>query len=200
LTICEKDSDSSGEGDRENHDSIRASQSQNQACIQNSQNDDALIFVGGTEEISDVDNLLVILDDKSDSDSESEDDFGWKKRRVDQVSWLEAIDETNNEANDTKFSISCTRGRAGNAKSESDSSTFTDLVERQPAARVEVNGEWGIHGIIGKEVIEGVLHYCVDWEPTMLLKDALRGAWRMVQKFEAKEQARGKRGDSRKRK
>ena len=54
LTICEKDSDSSGDGDQENHDSIRASRSQNQACIQNSQNDDAPIFVGGPEEISDV--------------------------------------------------------------------------------------------------------------------------------------------------
>ena len=125
------------------------------------------------------------------------------------VSWLKTVDETDEETDD-EAEISCTRVRADDTQSESDgiasrledfASTSTDLVESQPVATVGGNGEWGIHGIIGKEVIDGVLHYCVDWEPTMLPVGVLRGAWRMVQKFEAKEQARsGKRGDSRKRK
>ncbi|KAI9770371.1 MAG: hypothetical protein M1839_003213 [Geoglossum umbratile] len=157
------------------------------------------------------DNPLVITDDEchGDGDSESEDDLVWKKRRVDRVSWFKTIGETDEETDD-EAEISCTGVRADDTGSESDSivgrledfaSASADLVESQPVARVGDNGEWGIHGIIGKEIIDGVLHYCVDWEPTMLPVGVLRGAWRMVQEFEAKEQARsGKGGDSRKRK
>ncbi|KAI9778252.1 MAG: hypothetical protein M1839_008276 [Geoglossum umbratile] len=157
-------------------------------------------------------NPLVAPDDES--DSESEDDLVWKKRRVDQVPWLRTADETDNETDnetdDTKFGISCTRVRADDARPEADGiasqiedfvSTSTGPVEPQPVIRVGGNGEWGIYGIIGKEVINGVLHYCVDWESTMLPTDVLRGGGRMVQEFETKEQARsGKRGHSRKRK
>src|SRR5436190_9369249 len=31
-----------------------------------------------------------------------------------------------------------------------------------------IDGQWRIHGIIGKEVIEGEIHYCVDWYPTFV--------------------------------
>ncbi|KAI9765646.1 MAG: hypothetical protein M1840_007203 [Geoglossum simile] len=274
-----EDSDNSSNGDRGNHDSVHASQSQNQACAQNPKDDNAPIFVGGSEEVSDdetirneldfdetdehdfvtragnafakasaeseasgtevqdsdaefgannlengmrhshnllkrkqktggqgsKDNPLVICDE-SESGSESGDDLVWKKRRVNQVPWLRTADETDDEIDNFKPGVSCTRARA---RSESDgiacqiedfASTTTDIVEPQPVARVGCNGEWRIHGIIGKEVIDGVLHYCVDWEPTMLPENDLRGAWCMVQEFEAKEQARGKGGDSRKRK
>jgi hypothetical protein len=53
LTIREKDSDSSSDGDQGNHDSVHASQSQNHVCAQNPKDDDAPIFVGGSEEVSD---------------------------------------------------------------------------------------------------------------------------------------------------
>src|SRR5437667_10272206 len=77
----------------------------------------------------------------------------------------------------------------------------TDLVKPQAVARVGGNGEWGIHGIIGKEVIEGRAYYCVDWEPTMMPLDELCGAERLVREFEAKEQARLRRaGNTRKKK
>ena len=77
----------------------------------------------------------------------------------------------------------------------------TDLVKPQAVARVGGNGEWGIHGIIGKEVIEGRAYYCVDWEPTMMPLDELCGAERLVREFEAKEQARlRKAGNTRKKK
>ncbi|KAI9765645.1 MAG: hypothetical protein M1840_007202 [Geoglossum simile] len=158
-------------------------------------------------------NPLVIMDDGSNDDSESEDDFMWKKRKVSQDPWLRTADDTDDETDGeddgTKFGVSCTKARVRDSRSESDgiasqiedfASNPTDLVEPNPVARVGCNGEWGIHGIIGKEVIQGVIYYCVDWEPTMLPKDVLRGARRMVQEFEAKEQARGKGGDSRKRK
>jgi hypothetical protein len=120
------------------------------------------------------------------------------------------IDETDNKANKTEFEIGV---RAGDAQSENDgedsgqshlhlaaSSTHhsdfastllksADRVEPQSVARVGSNGEWGIHGIIGKEVIEGKVYYCVDWEPTMMPLDELWRAERLVREFEAKGQA-----------
>ena len=52
----------------------------------------------------------------------------------------------------------------------------TNRVEPQSVARVGGNGEWGIHGIIGKEVIEGKVYYCMDWEPMMVPVNKLWGA------------------------
>ncbi|KAI9786622.1 MAG: hypothetical protein M1839_006173 [Geoglossum umbratile] len=62
------------------------------------------------------------------------------------------------------------------------------MIDETDNERVGGNGEWGIHGIIGKEVIEGKVYYCVDWEPTMMPLDELWGAERLVREFEAKEQ------------
>ena len=59
----------------------------------------------------------------------------------------------------------------------------------------------GIHGIIGKEVIEGKLYYCVDWEPTMMPVNEIWGAKRLVREFEAKEETRLRRaGNTREKK
>jgi hypothetical protein len=63
-------------------------------------------------------------------------------------------------------------------------------VKAQSVARVGGNSKWGIHGIIGREVIEDKVYYCVDWEPTMISVDELEGAGRLVREFEAKEEAR----------
>jgi hypothetical protein len=135
------------------------------------------------------------------------------------------VDETDDEANETEFETGGTGVRAGDAQSENDgedngqshshpaaSSTHhsdfdsalfksADRIESQSFARVGGNGEWGIHGIIGKEVIKGKVYYCVDWKPTMMPMDELWGAERLVQIFEAKEQARlGRVGNTRKKK
>ncbi|KAI9779694.1 MAG: hypothetical protein M1839_007192 [Geoglossum umbratile] len=119
------------------------------------------------------DNVYVIPDSdtESKSNNESEDRLLWKKRRI--------IDETDGEANET------------------DSTLFksTDRIEPQSIARVGGNFEWGIHGIIGKEVIQGEVYYCVDWEPTMMPLDELRGAECLVREFEAKEQAQQRKMD-----
>jgi hypothetical protein len=112
-------------------------------------------------------------------------------------SWRRMIDETDDEANETEFEIGGTRVRVSDAQSENDgedngqshprpvaSSTHhsdfdsalfksADRIESQSVARVEGNGEWGIYGIIGKEVIEGKVYYCVDWKPTMMPLDEL---------------------------
>ncbi|KAI9773502.1 MAG: hypothetical protein M1839_002084 [Geoglossum umbratile] len=157
-------------------------------------------------------------DAESERNSESEDGLLWKKRR-------RMIDETDDEANKTEFETGRTRVSVGDAQSENDgedngqshphpaalsthhsdfdSTLFksADRIESQSVARVGGNGEWGIHGIIGKEVIEGKIYYCVDWEPTMIPLDELWGGKHLVREFEAKEQARRrKRGNAQKRK
>ena len=76
------------------------------------------------------------------------------------------------------------------AASNIDGSDDNELVKPQLFARVGGNGEWGIHGIIGSEIIDGKLHYCVDWQPTMIPFDKLFGAQRLVREFETREQAR----------
>ena len=54
----------------------------------------------------------------------------------------------------------------------------------------------GIHGIIGKEVIEGKVYYCVDWEPTMMPVNELWGAKHLVREFEVKEETRLRRASN----
>jgi hypothetical protein len=118
--------------------------------------------------------------------------------------WQRMIDETDDEANETEFETGRTRVSAGDAQSENDSedngqshphpvassthhsdfdSTLfksADRIESQSVARVEGNGEWGIYGIISKEVVEGKVYYCVDWEPMMIPLDELLGAKHLV--------------------
>jgi hypothetical protein len=95
------------------------------------------------------------------------------------------IGETDDEADsDTQ---SETENGEGREQTHPYSSAFDSRIKAQSVARVGGNGEWGIHGIIGKEVIDGVIHYCVDWQPTMLPLNQLLGAQHLIRDFEAKE-------------
>jgi hypothetical protein len=102
----------------------------------------------------------------------------------------------NGQANGAEFEIS------SDTQSEDDDSASerADRVKAQSVARVGGNGKWGIHEIIGKEVINNKVHYCVDWDPTMISADELEGAERLVREFEAKEEARFRRAGKGKRK
>ncbi|KAI9860345.1 MAG: hypothetical protein M1813_006234, partial [Trichoglossum hirsutum] len=115
------------------------------------------------------DNPLVIPDSETESETESFIVCFWQRM----------IDETDDEASETEFEIGGTRVRTGDAQSENDgednrqshprpaalsthysdfnSALFksADRIESQSVARVGGNGEWGIYGIIDKEVIEG---------------------------------------------
>ncbi|KAI9765892.1 MAG: hypothetical protein M1840_007033 [Geoglossum simile] len=161
------------------------------------------------------DNPWVIPDSDTESDTENWDGLAWKKRKV--CSRRRTIDVTDDEADSAEFGS--TRVRAGDIHSESDSASdirgsegreqahpspaalsayysalfkSDDRVEAQSVARVGGNGEWGIHGIIGKEVIDSVVYYCVDWQPTMLPLNQLKGARRLIQEFEEKQRRRRK--------
>jgi len=70
--------------------------------------------------------------------------------------------------------------------------------EPQLAARaIDDNRHWEVHEIIGKEDIGGVLHYLVNWSPTLEPEHSLGHAKELVDKFEAR--LRAKRGDKNKR-
>lgn len=49
----------------------------------------------------------------------------------------------------------------------------------------DIDQEWEVRRIIGKENIDSVLHYLVDWQPTLLPKDSLGHAKDLIDKFEA---------------
>ena len=54
---------------------------------------------------------------------------------------------------------------------------------------IDADRDWEVRQIIGKEDIDGVLHYLVDWYPTLLPEHSLGHAKEMVDKFEAQLRA-----------
>ena len=46
--------------------------------------------------------------------------------------------------------------------------------------------EWEIRDIIGKEVVDGEVHYLVEWSATLMPKCKLGKAKGLVDKFEAR--------------
>jgi hypothetical protein len=69
----------------------------------------------------------------------------------------------------------------------------------QLAEVTDANQEWEICDIIGKEYIDSVVHYLVEWNPTLMPKYALAKAKGLVNKFEARLRAQSiqenRRGD-----
>jgi hypothetical protein len=54
---------------------------------------------------------------------------------------------------------------------------------------IDADSDWEVRQIIGREDVDGVLHYLVDWVPTLLPKHSLGGLKEMVDKFEAQLRA-----------
>ena len=48
------------------------------------------------------------------------------------------------------------------------------------------NQDWEVRKIIGKEDIDGVLHYLVDWSPTLVPEHSLGHAKELVDEFEGR--------------
>jgi hypothetical protein len=53
---------------------------------------------------------------------------------------------------------------------------------------------WEIRDIIGKEDVNGVVHYLVEWNPTFVPKYELNNAKEMVNKFETRLRAQARLG------
>ena len=52
--------------------------------------------------------------------------------------------------------------------------------------------EWEAREILGNEVVNGVVHYWVDWNPTLMPEYALGNAWTLVEAFWTKKQSQHK--------
>ena len=57
---------------------------------------------------------------------------------------------------------------------------------------INADQDWEVRQIIGKEDINGVLHYLVDWRPTLLPEHSLGHAEELVNKFKARLRAQCK--------
>jgi hypothetical protein len=53
----------------------------------------------------------------------------------------------------------------------------------------DLSQEWEVSKIIGKRYVEGVLHYLVEWCPTLEPEHSLGHATELVDKFEAQLRA-----------
>jgi len=70
-------------------------------------------------------------------------------------------------------------------------STLNNAVGPQ-VAEVDSKQEWEVRDIIGKEDVDGDVHYLVKWNPTLVPKYALKNAKEMVNKFEARLRAQAR--------
>ena len=97
--------------------------------------------------------MILGSDTESESDTENKDGLAWKKRKVNH-----SLDGHQGEH---LFAIKrMAYLKVFTVRSQSIAIDETDdevdgAVKLQSVARVGGNGEWGIHGIIGKEVIGG---------------------------------------------
>jgi len=66
------------------------------------------------------------------------------------------------------------------------------LSRAQSEVHLDDNQDWEVRKITGKEDIDGVLHYLVDWSPTLVPEHSLGHAQELVDEFEAR--LRAKRG------
>ncbi|KAI9868543.1 MAG: hypothetical protein M1813_005987 [Trichoglossum hirsutum] len=117
--------------------------------------------------------------DETDDETDVADDikFDASRTRVRASSDLSENDGVASEIGDSENNGQSRLSPAASSAQYSDigSTLFkpANLVKPQSVARVGGDGEWGIHEIIGKEVIEGKVYYCVDWELTMIPLDEL---------------------------
>ncbi|CAI6040874.1 unnamed protein product [Clonostachys chloroleuca] len=64
----------------------------------------------------------------------------------------------------------------------------TSPEQSQPTAiTTDVDAEWEIDGeLIGKEVIDGNVHYMVNWKPTLVPATMMQNALELIDRFEAR--------------
>jgi hypothetical protein len=84
------------------------------------------------------------------------------------------------------------------ARAASITSTLNDAARPQ-VAEVDSKQEWEIRDIIGKEDVDGVVHYLVEWSTTLVPKYELGKAKGLVEKFEARLRAQARQGNKRQR-
>jgi hypothetical protein len=114
-------------------------------------------------------------------------------------------DDDKDEEKEGTLSISADCKPVSNASTGP--AAFESVSPTEPQLAVQViddNQDWEVCKIIGKEDVDGVLHYLVDWSPTLVPEHSLGHAKELVDEFEARllalrEVKNGQRGPGSKR-
>jgi hypothetical protein len=139
----------------------------------------------------------------SDSGEPRADDICSKRRKVSttqgrrtvccndpsQPSGTLSVGDEDCEEDDGTLSISLDARLTSSSRS-TPASEVTSPTELEVCPMVtDVDQDWDVREIIGKEDLDGVTYYLVDWHPTLLPEHSLGHAEELVQKFEARIRA-----------
>jgi hypothetical protein len=98
--------------------------------------------------------------------------------------------EEDAEEDDNGTLSSSTDGKLASTARTTPASESAPPTEPQLCPQViDADRDWEVRQIIGKEDVDGVLHYLVDWYPTLLPEHSLGHAKELVDKFEARLRA-----------
>lgn len=115
----------------------------------------------------------------------------YQKRSRRSLPILEGDDEGEDEDEDEDevgpLSVSVDSKPASNARTAPAAFESPPPTEPKLAAQViGANQDWEVRQIIGKEDVDGVLHYLVDWSATLVPEYSLGHAKELVEEFEAR--------------
>jgi hypothetical protein len=135
--------------------------------------------------------------DYSDPDELGDDDVWSKRQRLSPLSGRTALKRHKNRSQHCPSPTSEEEGTlSASVDSEPASTPGTPSAAFKPALPTELatqlldaNQDWEVRKIIGKEDINGVPHYLVDWHPTLVPEHSLGDAKELVDKFEARLRA-----------
>lgn len=131
------------------------------------------------------------------SDSDPGDGDSWSKRRIlaaqpDGRTASNSLLQRSTPPNSEEDEDNGTLGSSPDSSAASTART-TPASESAPPAKPQLclelsdaNQDWEVRQIIGREDVDGMLHYMVDWRPTLVPEHALGYANEMVDKFEAR--------------
>lgn len=100
-----------------------------------------------------------------------------------------AVDDTKYE----DFICSCIEGQPVSTSRTSPATLESACLGRLQSSSGEiedVDQEWEVRKVIGKEYVDGVPHYLVEWCPTLEPQHSLRHAKELVDEFEVQLEAR----------
>jgi hypothetical protein len=150
----------------------------------------------------DVERSTENIDDK-DSDESGDDNF-WSKRRKlsDSLGSRTTLSSQKEQSQHSPSSISDdleddgadgAKGSSVDDKIASTVRTTPDVFKPAPPTEpqlcpeaIDANRDWEVREIIGKEYVDGVLHYMVEWCPTLEPVHSLDYAKELVDEFEAR--------------
>lgn len=103
---------------------------------------------------------------------------------------LEESEKTEDDGNDVSASIPVEDNLGSTARTKPEISVSASLRKPQLSPELDdTSQDWEVREVIGKEYVDGVLHYMVEWCPTLQPVHSLEHAKELVDEFEARLRA-----------